>query len=270
LSDAELKKQVESYWDHEPCGTSHSAGERFSRNYFEAIEKYRYTVEPEIFSFAQFPRWHGKKVLEVGVGAGTDFLQWIRSGAIGYGIDLTPNGIRHTRERLKVYGFDAKRLMVADAETLPFHDNSFDLVYSWGVIHHSPDTVRALREIIRVTRPGGRCKVMVYNRHSLWTFFLWGKTAFLKGRPWKSLTWSLYHYQESPGTKAYTARELQKMLARISGIRFKVDSWITVYDSLDLVRSRWLRLIGGLLARILGGKFGWYMTMDIIKETRKQ
>ncbi|MFH1983057.1 MAG: class I SAM-dependent methyltransferase [Pseudomonadota bacterium] len=265
MSDTELKKQVESYWDHEPCGTTHSAGVRFSRDYFDAIENYRYTVEPEIFSFAQFSRFHGKKVLEVGVGAGTDFLQWIRSGANGFGIDLTHNGIVHTRERLNVYGFDANRLMVADAETLPFQDGSFDLVYSWGVIHHSPDTVRALTEIIRVTRPGGGCKIMVYNRHSLWTFFLWGKMAFLKGRPWKSLAWSLYHYQESPGTKAYTAKELATMVASIPGVKFKINSWITVYDSLDLVRSKRLRALGRLMAKILGDKFGWYMTVDISK-----
>lgn len=262
----ELKNKVHDYWDDEPCGTSHSSGERFSKDYFDTIEKYRYSVEPEIFSFAQFPRFYGKKVLEVGVGAGTDFLQWIRSGAIGYGIDLTPNGIAHTRERLKVYGFDADRLMVADAETLPFCKDGFDLVYSWGVIHHSPDTDRALKEILRVTRPGGSCKIMVYNRHSLWTFFLWAKTALLKGKPWKSLAWSLYHYQESPGTKAYTARELAAMLTGIPNVTFKINSWITLYDSLSLVSSKWLRAIGRIMAKIFGDKFGWYMTIEISKK----
>ncbi len=266
MSEIEQKKKVESYWDNEPCGTSHSEGEKFSRDYFDTIETYRYSVEPEIFSFAQFPRFHGKKVLEVGVGAGTDFLQWNRSGAQAYGVDLTFNGIQHTQKRLNVYGFDAKRLMTADAETLPFKDSSFDLVYSWGVIHHSPDTVRALKEIIRVTRPGGRCKIMVYNRHSLWTFFLWAKTALMKGRPWKSFAWCLHHYQESIGTKAYTARELKEILSQISGIGYQINSWITVYDKLDLIPSRHLRWVGRLMAKILGDAFGWYMTMDIVKQ----
>ena len=76
-----LKAEVQTYWNSSPCGTEFSSAERYSKNYFDEIEQHRYLVEPEIFAFAQFTRFYGKKVLEVGIGAGTDFVQWVRSGA---------------------------------------------------------------------------------------------------------------------------------------------------------------------------------------------
>jgi len=127
----------------------------YSKEYFEEIERRRYDPvvgEPEIFSFAQFTRYSGKKILEVGVGAGTDFIQWVRAGAVAYGIDLTEKAIEHVRRRLEVYNLHAADIRVGDAENLPYEDNTFDLVYSFGVIHHSPDTERALSEIITLQR----------------------------------------------------------------------------------------------------------------------
>ena len=131
------------------------------------------------------------KVLEVGVGAGTDFLQWVRAGAGTYGVDLTEEAIEHARRRLDVYGLTAKDIRVADAEAPPCGNDTFDVVYSWGVIHHTPDTERALAEIVRVCRPGGRLKVMIYNRHSLLAYRTWVRFALLRGRPGRSLSWVL-------------------------------------------------------------------------------
>ena len=88
-----LKEEVREFWNAQACGTQNIDKEKFTLEYFEQIEKERYELQPEIFSFAQFTRFHGKKLLEVGVGAGTDFLQWVRAGADCYGIDLTDEAI---------------------------------------------------------------------------------------------------------------------------------------------------------------------------------
>lgn len=260
-----LKSQVRQYWDDQPCGTQYTDKEKYTKQYFDEIESERYLREPEIFSFAQFTRFYGAKVLEVGVGAGSDFMQWIRSGAHATGIDATTEGIRHVSARLDVYNLQCEDLIVADCEKLPFPDNSFDLVYSWGVIHHTPNTEQALAEIVRVCRPGGQIKVMVYHRYSLVTFFLWTKYALLRARPWKTLSWCLAHYMESPGTKAYSKQELKEMVIQLPVSINKIVSYLTYYDRLGRfnkparVFARALALIGGM------DRIGWFLTIDMRK-----
>ncbi|MDP1571855.1 MAG: class I SAM-dependent methyltransferase [Vicinamibacterales bacterium] len=237
----DLKAAVRTYWERESCGTHVAGSEKFTRAYFDEIERYRYAVEPEIFSFAQFTRHHGERLLEVGVGAGSDFLQWARAGCRVHGIDLTEEAIDHVRHRLAVYGFEAEDLRVADAEHLPYDDGTFDVVYSWGVIHHSPGTEQALREIVRVTRPGGTIKVMVYHRPSLNTWFRWLRFAALRGQPFRSLTWVMHHHLESPGTKAYTRAEFADMAARagarITAIRTSATRYDLQFESRAIVRA---------------------------------
>jgi ubiquinone/menaquinone biosynthesis C-methylase UbiE len=106
-------------------------------------------------------------VLEVGISAGTDFLNWVRQGAIATGIDLTEQGVALTRERLSLEGL-AAQVQVADAENLPFSDDTFDLVYSYGVLHRPPNTARAIHEVHRILRRGGVAQVMIYHSSS-WT-----------------------------------------------------------------------------------------------------
>lgn len=181
-----LKSQVREFWNRQSCDTDATRAEKFSRDYFEEIEAFRYRDQPFIHPFAQFSRYHGKQVLEVGFGAGTDFIQWLRAGAIVSGIDLTPEALANLTHRIQRYQLPpAESIQVADAENLPFPTDTFDLGYSFGVLHHSPDTEKALRELVRVVRPGGEIKVMLYNRHSFCIFKTWVKFAVLRvpGRP---------------------------------------------------------------------------------------
>jgi ubiquinone/menaquinone biosynthesis C-methylase UbiE len=256
------KARVRHYWNETPCGSTTSNSAPLTRRYFDEIEAYRYEVEPEIFSFAQFTRYHGKRVLEVGVGTGTDFLQWARAGAQAYGIDLTNAAMQHVHRRLELYQLPGQ-LCAGDAESLPFRSGSFDLAYSFGVIHHTPDTAAALREIMRVVRPGGRVKVMVYNRHSLTAFWLWVRKALLRGRPWKSFSWCLANFMESPGTKAYTARELREMVSHYRAAA-TVTAVPTIYDRLGLDRGL-IRRMGMIVASITPTRFGWWLTVDLHK-----
>ena len=267
MSDVQeqLKQRVRDYWNAQPCGTQFGNGERYSREYFEEIERVRYEREPEIFAFAQFTRHYGKRMLEVGTGAGSDFVQWVRAGTRANGIDATPEGVEHLRQRLQIFGLDAEDVKVADCEALPFDDNEFDLVYSWGVIHHTPRTAKALEEIVRVCRPGGTCKVMIYNRHSILSYFFWVKYALLRGRPWKSLAWCLWNHMESIGTKAYTISEAREMLSTLPVRNVRVGTYLTFYDRMERHGSG-LRFVARIMIARLGRKrTGWFLTMEFDK-----
>lgn len=254
-----------SFWENKSCGVEFSKSEKYSFEYFEEIENHRYLTEPEIFSFAQFTRFHDKKVLEVGYGAGTDFIQWIRAGARTYGIDITKEGYNNLVNRLKVYNLKAEDVKISDCENIPYPDNFFDLVYSWGVIHHTVDTPRALKEIIRVCGYNGKCKIMVYNRHSLNSLYLWIKKALLKGKFWKSFSWCIYNYMESKGTKAFTKKEILKMLKNMPVHNIKIKTILTFYDKLGN-HNKFIRTIVEVLAFFLNeSRVGWFLTIEFEK-----
>lgn len=260
-----LKQKVSDYWNQASCGTEFIKQKKFSKEYFESIEEFRYKIEPEIFSFAQFTRFKDKKVLEVGVGAGSDFLQWVRAGAIAHGIDLTQEAINNVSHRLNLYGLKAQDLKVADAENLPYQDNYFDLTYSWGVIHHSPNTVKCLNEIIRVTKPGGTIKVMIYNRHSLFSYYRWIITALFKGKPFRSLKYVLFYDQESLGTKAYTFKEVRKILKNLPVDILEHKATVTNHDLL-YYKNKFFKKLAYLFACLLGwNRAGWFMTIQLKK-----
>jgi ubiquinone/menaquinone biosynthesis C-methylase UbiE len=248
MPDAGLKEQVREFWDAEPCGDMHSEAEPGTPEYFAAVERQRDEAEPYIADYADFSGARGETVLEIGTGLGTDHIRFARAGAITTGIDLTPQSIELVGRRFANEGLEGT-LVQGDAENLPFADGMFDRVYSWGVLHHTPDTDRAVREAIRVVKPGGDICVMLYGRHSWVAWALWSKYALLKGRPWRSLNSILGEYMESPGTKGYTPRELRRMFAGLEDLR--IEPVATVYD----------RNYAGPLVRLTGDRFGWFIVI---------
>ena len=176
----ETKRRVRKFWEDEPCGSVHGEAPEGTREYFDQIERRRSELEPFIPEFADFDGASGKALLEIGVGLGTDFVRFARAGANVTGIDLTEHGVQLVRKRLALEGLDGD-VRVADAESLPFEDASFDKVYSWGVLHHTPRTEQAVQEAIRVLRPGGDLCVMLYSRHSWVSYKLWVRFAAARG-----------------------------------------------------------------------------------------
>lgn len=164
-ADAELKERVREFWQAHPCGTKFSDAEMGTREFFERVEQHRYTKESHILTAAEFAGADGLKVLEIGCGLGTDGAQFAKAGADYTGIDLTEASIELARKRFELFGLKGE-FRVADAEHLDFADDSFDLVYSHGVLHHTPDIDAAIREVHRVLKPGGQARVMLYHRHS--------------------------------------------------------------------------------------------------------
>jgi ubiquinone/menaquinone biosynthesis C-methylase UbiE len=213
---------VRDFWQAAACGEVYAQGESL-RERLDAQARTRYALEPYLRDFARFEDGRAQDVFEIGVGMGADHLEWARRSPRSLtGVDLTSQAIELTRARLKLHGLHS-RLLVTDAEHLPFRDASFDLVYSWGVIHHSPDTAAAAREIARVLRPGGRARVMIYHRSSLVGVMLWLRYALLTGRVWRSLDHVYARHLESPGTKAYSLEEARRLFAGLTDVRTRVE-----------------------------------------------
>ena len=267
-SDAALKDAVRGYWNRGSCDTEQARAQKFTREYFEEIEQWRYSTQPFIHSFAQFTRYRGRKVLEVGFGAGTDFIQWLRAGAVATGIDLTPEALVNLTHRVQVYALPPPdSIRVADAENLPFESNTFDLGYSYGVLHHSPDTVKAVSELVRVVRPGGEIKIMLYNRRSLCAFNLWVKHALFKARPWKSLHWALWHHMESIGTKGYSRSELRALFGRLPVGQLSITTEATAIDQIMEARAlMWVNVFHRLALRLSGNRLGFFHHIHAIKQ----
>ena len=186
---------------------------------FEAHARARYALEPFIFDFAHFQSARGLRVLEIGVGMGADYLEWLKAGALATGVDLSGASIERARQRAELAGYHPD-LRVADAEQLPFADNSFDVVYSYGVMHHSPNTAQCVREARRVLKPGGQARIMVYHHPSLTGAMLWLRYGILRG---KSLRQSVFDHLESPGTKTYTRQEALRLLDGFRDVEMRVE-----------------------------------------------
>jgi 2-polyprenyl-3-methyl-5-hydroxy-6-metoxy-1,4-benzoquinol methylase len=158
---------VQSYWNNRPCNIRHSDKPIGSIEYFNEVEKRKYFVEPHISTFADFENWHGKKVLEIGCGIGTDAINFARAGANYYGIELSEESLNICQERFKVFGLQGA-FQSGNAENLDefFREYNFDLIYSFGVIHHSPNPQKIFRQVAKYLKMDGELRVMLYNKES--------------------------------------------------------------------------------------------------------
>jgi SAM-dependent methyltransferase len=251
-----LKERVREYWERDPCGSREDALPPIgTREFFDQVERERYGREHFLPQVAGFNRWPGKKVLEVGCGMGTDLLQFARGGAEANAIDLTQKGVELTRSRLEMYGFHGD-VKVGDAEDLPFPSDTFDLVYSWGVIHLTDDPAKAAAEIVRVCKPGGSILVMVYNRYSLFSLQAWILYGLLQGKPRRPLDEIIAHHVESPGTRVYTPRQALGLFPRMDNARARTI--VTAYD-VRLGRRHFLpRWVEG----VVPSRAGWFLVVE--------
>jgi ubiquinone/menaquinone biosynthesis C-methylase UbiE len=263
----EIKRRTREQWGNDPCGAIHGDGYSVgTREFFDSVEAHRYREYapwmPEVMEFDGFA---GRELLEVGCGMGSDLLQFARGGARVTGLDYTPRSVDITRRRFEVYGVPG-RFTIGDAESLPFPDGSFDVVYSNGVLHHTPDTQRAIDEVHRVLRPGGVAKVMLYHRSSL---FYWVsmilKHGILRGELARSTPEEIMsrhaEYSETgalPLVRAYTRAEVDRMFGRFSSRRAVVRQ--LTRDELRLPRAVPDRFVDAL-----GERWGWNVVMTAEK-----
>lgn len=255
-NDDALKQQVREYWNAHPCGTQFTQLEWGSKQFFDEVERFRYETQPFMRSLMEFKNFHGKRLLEIGCGLGTDLLQFARSGAITTGVDLTPASIELVRKRFALEGIpvDAR---VADAEHLPFADASFDVVYSFGVLHHTPDTQKSIDEVYRVLKPGGRIIIMLYHRDSIHVFL--GAPLYRLSHKLKTGGHSLiedwvrvYDGAENPLGKAYSKAKLRRMFSRFKDIRFA---------ACDPIRRKYPHTVNWLNQKILSRWWGFWLVI---------
>lgn len=262
---------VREYWNGRPCNIRHSPKAVGSREYFDEVEGRKYFVESHIPGFAAFAQWKGKRVLEIGCGIGTDTMNFARAGAQVTAVDLTEKSLEIARQRAKVFGLDDRiRFFQANAEELRSHVpvEPYDLIYSFGVIHHTPHPDRVLEQLRAYTHPQTSLRIMVYNRYSwkvLWILFAYGK-----GRFWK-LDRLIADYSEAqtgcPVTYSYSRRGGKEWLQQ-HGFRVTkaYADHIFPYSIPDYVQYRYrkvwyFRWMPRLLFRGLERLFGWHLCL---------
>lgn len=269
-------EKVREYWNSRPCNIRHSMQPIGSKEYFDEVEARKYFVEPHIPLFAQFRRWKGKKVLEIGCGIGTDTINFAREGAEVTVAELSEKSIEVAQQRAEVFGLaDRISFHTGNAEELssfvPIEPH--DLVYSFGVIHHSPHPERILDEATKYLMPGGTLKVMVYNRWSwkvIWIVMKQGKGRFWR---WRELVAERSEAQfGSPVTYTYTPSELKAILER-HGFRVTevfvdhIFPWrIRDYVQYRYVKVWYFRFLPNRAFRWLERKLGWHLCATAIYE----
>ena len=259
LEGEHFRDEARKQWSSDPAGAFVVTGELGSRESFEAVERYRYREQPWMHETFRFDRFAGEQVLEIGVGLGTDLLQFARAGGHVTGVDLTPTSVEMTRRRFDQEGLDAD-LQVMDAEFLQFPDASFDVVYSFGVLHHVSSTERALSEARRVLRPGGRFLGALYSRESF--YYLRVRLQRVRSGRFRteSLQRTLARIERSstdavPLVHLFSKREVHRVLSN-SGF-----SEITVRRR-HAGLGRHTDRVPVPVERLLGRIGGWYLTFE--------
>jgi len=264
-------EEVRSYWNARPCNIKHSPKEVGTREYFDEVEARKYLVEPHIPRFAEFPRWKDKRVLEIGCGIGTDTINFARHGAHVTAVDLSDKSLDVARRRAGVYGLlDRIKFFQGNSEELSrfLPIERYDLVYSFGVIHHTPHPGAVLDELRKYVGPESTLKVMVYNRRS-WKV-LWIVLGYGKGQFWRREE-LVARYSEAqtgcPVTYTYTPRQGQDWLRR-HGFE-PTEVWvdhvfpysIAEYKEYRYKKVWYFRMLPPAAFRALERAFGWHLCM---------
>lgn len=283
--DEKKQLEVEKFWNARPCDSDTSQPELLSKDYFAEIEKYRYSLQPHIADLLSRLDLQGTRVLEIGTGAGTDARAIVSHGGEYFGINVDAGSSDMTRTALEVFGVPGE-VRHASALSIPYSDDSFDVVYSFGVLHHIPAVAGAVEEILRVLKPGGRLVIMLYNRNSVnykveirylrkWglrLFRLPGTVAALErfGLPRSKiqrhleLSDSIGHISDeewlsrntdgpdNPYSRVFDEGETQSLLAGFE----QIDQYVDFFD------YRHWGLLGRLmpqsLRNFLGARWGWH------------
>jgi SAM-dependent methyltransferase len=260
---------VREYWDRRPCNIRHSSKPLGSEEYVDEVERRKYFVEPHILRFADFERWRDKKVLEIGCGIGTDTINFARHGALVTAVELSKESLQVAEQRAEVYGLsDRIRFCCSDAEELirflPL--DAYDLIYSFGVFHHTSHPERVIEQMRHYARPGTVLKVMVYHRY-LWEVF-WIVATYGKGQFWRMTELIARHSEAQTGcpiTYTYSRFEVHDLFAK-QGFRVvdaRVDHIfpyrIPDYVQYRYVREWYFRWMPQPLFRLLERRLGWHL-----------
>ena len=225
-----VKSDVAQFWDSQPCGSFVSKEVRGGRAFFEQVAQYRYATQPFMQTLIGFQKFSKRRILEVGCGLGTDLRQFASAGAQVVGVDLSMQSVSLARQHFRAFGTEGS-FSQSDGEHLPFAGQSFDAIYSFGVLHHTPNTQAAFDECYRVLKSGGEFIVMLYNSVS-WLVavepYLVAIKRLLLRQPLPSNfinpseTIRRYDGAENPLGRAYSPREVRQLLHRFTEVELSI------------------------------------------------
>ena len=261
-------ENVQKYWDNRPCNIRHSNAEFGTKKYFDETESRKYFVEPHIPGFANYNEWHGKKVLEIGCGIGTDTINFARAGAIVTAVDYSKESLNIAKKRAETLRVDlwagSIQFYHANAEelskTVPIE--KYDLIYSFGVIHHTPHPEKVMSELKKYMGPYSVLKIMVYHRHS-WKVL----GMILADRMGGSVNELIARHSEAqtgcPVTYSYTRKSVLKLLEGFDVDDMFVDHIfpykVDLYKQYIYKKVWWFRYMPKPLFRWLEQRFGWHL-----------
>ena len=285
MDNSLAQDRVRAYWNDKPCDSELSTLNSLTREYFLDIQRQRYELQPHILDVLSRIDWNAKQVLEIGTGVGTDARQIIAKGGRYTGINIDQGSTAATTAALRVFSLPGIGLQ-CDATSLDFPDGTFDVVYSFGVLHHIPEAAKAVAEIHRVLKPGGELLVMLYNRTSI-NYLV--EIMFLRklGLRLLSVPGAIAVLEKLgfPSTKLERHKELNKQLSRMSDLEWLSrntdgpdNPYSRVYDAdeaADLLKAfqihnneayffdhRHWGVLGNVLApklsRVIGKRWGWH------------
>lgn len=272
LHNEAIKKRSQNVWGSNPAGwTFGNNYQKGSKEFFQSVLQKRFSDECDWFApVVNFARFKDKKVLEIGYGAGYDAYMFCAHGADYTGIDITPENKMIAEKHLAYFGYQPS-LQCMDVEQMDFKEE-FDYVFSFGVLHHTPDLCTALKNIYQALKPGGEAQIVVYNKYSL--FYLFNifliqwlvRGNFLR----RSLAEqrSYIEYTESdqrPLVNVYSTWHIKKLIKQAGFTIIKTDIRKLVQDDIPVIRKLPCTISKKLLDYI-GTKIGWYISVRALKK----
>lgn len=264
-----LIEEVKNFWDKKPCNIKHSNKPIGTKEYFDEVEYKKYFVENHIPEFAEFGKWKNKKVLEIGCGIGTDSINFVRNGADLTCVELSEKTLEVCKKRFEVYGLNAK-FICCNAEELDNYifGETYDLIYSFGVIHHSPNTKKIVENLCKFSQKDTVIKIMIYSLFSFKTI----ESLFKFGHKFKfNPKKSIEYYAESqlgcPVARTYLKKDVEKLFEnyRIISIEKKHIFPYIVKDYVNHVyKKRWFfNFIPQNFFRKLEKYLGWHWLIEL-------
>jgi len=264
--------EVKSYWDNRPCNVRHSKETPGTELFYNQVEAKKYFVEPHIPVFADFGKWNGKKVLEIGCGLGTETINFARSGAEVTVIELSTGSLDLAKMRAKIFGLQDKiKFFQGNAEELSTFINfeQFDLIWSFGVIHHSPNPEKIIQQIRSFMSPQTELRIMLYYKYS-WKVF-WILIKYGRGKFWK-LKELVAQYSEAqlgcPVTHVYSKSDVKKLLKgfKIKEISIEhIFSWKFPEYKDNIYKKVWyFRWLPKKVFDWLEKRFGWHLCIRAV------
>jgi 2-polyprenyl-3-methyl-5-hydroxy-6-metoxy-1,4-benzoquinol methylase len=254
-----LEQEIKDYWNNQPCNVKHGTSEVGTREFFNEVTAKRFRAEPHNLDFPQFHQYRGKRVLEIGCGIGTDAQQFAQNGAHYVGIDLSDESLTLAKQRFEVFDLkgDFYNIDMTNLNELK-KLGTFDLVYSYGVIHHFPNIEKIITNVHTVLNTGGEFKFMVYAKNS------WKYAMIRKGLD------QFEAQSNCPYAEAYTSEEIEQLL----GKKFTIERLrqahcfmynIDKYKEGKFELEPWFEAMPELMREAVKEYLGWHLLVKARK-----